>query len=87
MIQGAGGAVATRKIGLQHRRDAWAASPATKDEGMNLAISYKYDNEPELEICIALMQHELSILRTLFSQVGHSLKNQRQVHQPPPSDL
>jgi hypothetical protein len=59
---------ATREKGLQYRRDAWAASPATEDADMNLAISYKYDNEWELEKCILLMQRELSLLRSLFSQ-------------------
>lgn len=65
---------ATRQIGLQYRREAWAAPPATKDEDMNLAIRYRFDNEVELEKCIALMQHELSILRILFPQVGRSLR-------------
>jgi hypothetical protein len=65
---------ATREIGLQYRRDAWAAPPATKDEDMNLPISYKYENELELEKCIARMQQELSILRILLPQVGRSLR-------------
>jgi len=67
---------ATRRIGLQYRREAWTAPPATKDEDMNLAISYKYESELGLEKCTALMQRELSMLRITFPQVGRSLKNQ-----------
>jgi hypothetical protein len=56
----------TREHGRQYRRDAWAASPATKDTDMNTDLRYSYDNEMELEKCISLMQGELSVTRILI---------------------
>lgn len=55
----------TREEGVRYRHDAWASHPATSDADMVSAIRYDYHNEAELEKCIALMQRELSIIRTL----------------------
>ncbi|MBO8187899.1 hypothetical protein [Streptomyces spirodelae] len=50
----------TRRLGGPFRQSAWRASPAESDEQFDQEDpGYRYENQPELDLCLMAMQREL----------------------------
>jgi hypothetical protein len=51
----------TQRFGRMHRQAAWTAPIIDSDEGMREELSYQYENEPELALCLMAMRREISL--------------------------